>query len=371
MAILTEQDRMAAELAQFRHLCEYGYPVSYKKESTPAVIGEAGEDENQPANPADNQGKNDTLPAPGDAAATQGGDATPVPPQPGDDMGQGAMEQPVEEPVDANGIPELNAEDVPSLDDDTTTEQPGDTVIDVDDLTKAQEKINNKANAIGTDVVDVSDKINKLATAIDDVLNKLESNNSDIENLRSEFEKRNPTETEKLQLRYKDSYPFNVNPDTYFDNKDNGKDEQEEEKQQYEIHQSDIEDAVDDPTIAKSFDEEFDEAYHYDMARILEWNSNGDPESPAQKEEYLQAKSAIGKMIVYHFSNGSGTTGIRVDSVSRISSGNFIFVDVDGSRGVEIADVHSLIHHAPRAPKASLYLTNGETLDSNGFAVLA
>ena len=70
--------------------------------------------------------------------------------------------------------------------------------IDIDGLTKAEDKLNVKQNRIGRD------------------LSKVDSNNSEIESLKAEFEKRNPTQTEKLNLRSLDSYPFNVKPNEYW-----------------------------------------------------------------------------------------------------------------------------------------------------------
>ena len=47
----------------------------------------------------------------------------------------------------------------------------------------------------------------------------LDNNNSEIEALKGEFEKRNPTQTEKLNLRSLDSYPFNQKPNEYWEKK--------------------------------------------------------------------------------------------------------------------------------------------------------
>ena len=52
-------------------------------------------------------------------------------------------------------------------------------------------------------------------------------NNQEIADLRNEFEKRNPTQTEKLNLRSLDSYPFKVKLTDYW----KGKEVSEEEYQ--------------------------------------------------------------------------------------------------------------------------------------------
>lgn len=91
--------------------------------------------------------------------------------------------------------------------------------IDVDDLTKAQEKTNNKVNNVGRDLSTVDKRIEKLLGALEDMQGVIDKNNAEISDLKAEFEKRNPTQTEKLNLRSLDSYPFNVNPNNYWKQK--------------------------------------------------------------------------------------------------------------------------------------------------------
>ena len=76
-----------------------------------------------------------------------------------------------------------------------------DDVIDVDDLTKAQEKTNDKVNSVGKDLGKVDTRIEKLLGAIETLQGMFDKNNQEIADLKSEFEKRNPTQTEKLNLR--------------------------------------------------------------------------------------------------------------------------------------------------------------------------
>lgn len=88
--------------------------------------------------------------------------------------------------------------------------------IDIDGLTRAEEKLNVKQNHIGRDLSKVDNRITTLIDTINNLLTKVDSNNSEIESLKAEFEKRNPTQTEKLNLRSLDSYPFNVKPNEYW-----------------------------------------------------------------------------------------------------------------------------------------------------------
>lgn len=95
-------------------------------------------------------------------------------------------------------------------------EQEEDDVIDVDDLTDAQEKVNDKVNSVGRDLGNVDKKIGKLIGAIETLQNMFNQNNEKIEDLKREIEKRNPTQTEKLNLRSIDSYPFVDKPTDYW-----------------------------------------------------------------------------------------------------------------------------------------------------------
>lgn len=88
--------------------------------------------------------------------------------------------------------------------------------IDIDGLTQAEDKLNVKQNRIGRDLSKVDNRITTLIDTINNLLTKVDSNNSEIESLKAEFEKRNPTQTEKLNLRSLDSYPFNVKPNEYW-----------------------------------------------------------------------------------------------------------------------------------------------------------
>jgi hypothetical protein len=90
------------------------------------------------------------------------------------------------------------------------------TVIDVEDITNAQEKMNDKVNVVGQDLGKVDSKIEALLQTLSKMETMINNNNQEIANFKAEFEKRNPTQTEKLNLRSLDSYPFNVNPKDYW-----------------------------------------------------------------------------------------------------------------------------------------------------------
>lgn len=129
--------------------------------------------------------------------------------------------------------------------------------IDIDGLTQAEDKLNVKQNRIGRDLSKVDNRITALIDTINNLLTKVDSNNSEIESLKAEFEKRNPTQTEKLNLRSLDSYPFNVKPNEYWAEKakEGGyeaySDNEEPTTKEYVITNDDVDNPSDD--IANTF----------------------------------------------------------------------------------------------------------------------
>ena len=126
---------------------------------------------------------------------------------------------PMDDPNAMGGDP--NGE-MPSMDDpnamgdeegiediDMETEQPGDEVIDVDELTQSQETTEFKVD-------NVDDKLNKVLKIISKFNDAIEANDQKIEDLKKEFQKRNPTAEETLNLRSLASYPFSERPDEYW-----------------------------------------------------------------------------------------------------------------------------------------------------------
>ena len=135
-------------------------------------------------------------------------------------------------------------------------EQPGpdDNVIDIDDLTNAQDETNMA-------VQDLSSKFEKLLGVVDKFEKFIDKNDSEIESLRQELEKRNPTPLEKLDLRtVNDSYPFNVKPNDYWKDKEETSNyrvggDPMEVADQYDLHQSDVDNVSNWKEIADSLDD--------------------------------------------------------------------------------------------------------------------
>ena len=167
-----------------------------------------------------------------------------------------AMGQPMPDASDPLGgedpFADQRGDDPNAMGDDGST-------IDIDGLTKTQEKLYSKENEVGRDLATVDNRLIKLMDTIRGLQDALEMNNNKLETLKAEFEKRNPTQTEKLDIRGAvDSYPFNVRPDEFWKKKMMEKpnyeiygDNDKSTEDQYAITVDDINDLPSD--IEKSF----------------------------------------------------------------------------------------------------------------------
>ena len=154
--------------------------------------------------------------------------------------------------------PNMEDFDEPQTEDDVETEEmeADDEVIDVDDLTQSQEATEYKIDG-------VDDRLAKIYALAQKFANQLEKNEESINALKTEFEKRNPTEEERLNIRSQSSYPYSETPKGYWAEKmkenphynvmyDNEVAPSEEEKK-FEIKKSDI-DGLNMKEIADSLD---------------------------------------------------------------------------------------------------------------------
>lgn len=166
-------------------------------------------------------------------------------------------------PNDNNPMPMDNTQppmdEVPLDDSDSEDDKESDEeVIDVDDVVKAQEKTNDKVNDVGRDLGTVDKRIEKLLGALENMQSVIDKNNAEIADLKNEFEKRNPTQTERLNLRTLDSYPFSVRPDSYWKEKaansnyEAYSNNEEPTTKEYKITNDDVRNVSDD--IANTFD---------------------------------------------------------------------------------------------------------------------
>lgn len=94
--------------------------------------------------------------------------------------------------------------------DDDDTMQDGDEVIDVDELTQSQEAAEYKIDG-------VDDKLTTLGAVVAKFIEALKQNDAKIDSLKAEFEKRNPTDEERLNIRSQSSVPYMETPKEYWD----------------------------------------------------------------------------------------------------------------------------------------------------------
>lgn len=91
--------------------------------------------------------------------------------------------------------------------------QPEDDVVDITELVDSQEDTQDKIEGLDHKFMEIMKHIGAFEELI-------KSNNAKIEELEAEFEKRNPTQIEKLNLQTTKSYPFNVTPDDFWKEKE-------------------------------------------------------------------------------------------------------------------------------------------------------
>ena len=134
----------------------------------------------------------------------------------------------------------------PEVEDDgieTQEMESDDEVIDVDELTQSQEATEYKIDG-------VDDRLSKIYAVVQKFSDQLERNEESIMALKDEFEKRNPTEEEKLNLRSQSSYPYSETPKDYWNKKTqenphynvmyNNEVSPSEEQKKFEITKNDI-----------------------------------------------------------------------------------------------------------------------------------
>ena len=272
-----KKNHLSEAVKRFNDIAEYKSPKQSLKNLyeytfiTAPQINEDGEEENTPDNqqqptdaqagmqqqPMDNgQGMDMQQPQ---ADNTMGGDPNM------DSNGDGGADM----SADMSGAmdnqnnmgeedPNMEDFDEPQTEDDVETEEmeADDEVIDVDELTQSQEATEYKIDG-------VDDRLAKIYALAQKFANQLEKNEESINALKTEFEKRNPTEEERLNIRSQSSYPYSETPKGYWAEKmkenphynvmyDNEVAPSEEEKK-FEIKKSDI-DGLNMKEIADSLD---------------------------------------------------------------------------------------------------------------------
>ena len=116
----------------------------------------------------------------------------------------------------SQGVPEFQPQvDVPSMGGapggDPSMGEEDEDVIEIDDLTDSQKATEEKVDKLS----DKLDRLEKFLDAFDKIESNIQANTEHLEQLRQDFEKRNPTQVEKMTLRAKQGYPFSQSPDEY------------------------------------------------------------------------------------------------------------------------------------------------------------
>jgi hypothetical protein len=152
------------------------------------------------------------------------------------------------------------------------TMQPDDEVVDITELTDAQEATQEELESFDS-------KFTKAIKAIEKIEAMINTNNKNIADKISEIEvemkKRNPTPMEKLSNRAANSYPFNVSPKEYWDEKEKNSnysaddDNNGKGQEQYTITVGDINNANDWKTISDSLDDDL--LYNQTLNNILKF----------------------------------------------------------------------------------------------------
>lgn len=152
------------------------------------------------------------------------------------------------------------------------TMQPDDEVVDITELTDAQEATQEELESFDS-------KFTKAIKAIEKIEAMINTNNKNIADKISEIEvemkKRNPTPMEKLSNRAANSYPFNVSPKEYWDDKEKNSnysaddDNNGKGQEQYTITVGDINNANDWKTISDSLDDDL--LYNQTLNNILKY----------------------------------------------------------------------------------------------------
>jgi hypothetical protein len=148
----------------------------------------------------------------------------------------------------------------PTPTEDTPSNTGGEVEVDVTDIVKDTKETKEAVNS-------GNQKVDELLTKLSDLENKLSAMNGlmdKIEELENEFEKRNPTPEEKLEMRSLDSFPYNLKLTDYWsekqgaydvlNNRKNGVNNQQPvEDKEYVLTQGDVEKDYNEGEISDSF----------------------------------------------------------------------------------------------------------------------
>ena len=154
-----------------------------------------------------NDADNDNQEQPEEQEPEQAPKGQPVPRENGEQMPHEPLQEPSGQP-DA-GIPDMESSEQNMPDTGAGMAEPmepGDEVIDVDDLTNKQEETSEQLDGVDRKLTDLAGVLDKFIMAI-------KNNDEKIDSLKKEFERRNPTEEEKADIRTGQGGPYSQKPE--------------------------------------------------------------------------------------------------------------------------------------------------------------
>jgi hypothetical protein len=186
-------------------------------------------------------------------------------PNGGGQAGPDGFDPQVQDPNMGGGMPPMGGDPIGG----GMPEGPGpdDDVVDISQLTDAQEETKDE-------ISNLDNKFSEIMKHIGSFEELLRQNDQKIEDLKSEFEKRNPTQIEKLGLQTTKSYPFNVTPSDFWKEKEATTNYSTEPDNngvgqgQYVITKDDVNGAVDWKSISNSMDDD-DFIYNQTLDGVL------------------------------------------------------------------------------------------------------
>ena len=146
-----------------------------------------------------------------------------------------------------------------NADNNTGASQDNSNELGNNEIANGQEIMNDKVDLVGQNLGHVDDKIAQMFGTINRLINMVDSNNRKIEDLSKEVAKRNPTPTERLNIRSQDGYPFNIPVSDFWKEKARTSnyrayaDNDEPTTNEYRITNSDVDD-FSDRDMEASFD---------------------------------------------------------------------------------------------------------------------
>jgi predicted RNase H-like nuclease (RuvC/YqgF family) len=118
-------------------------------------------------------------------------------------------ETPAEEPMDDMGSEEGTFGEEEPVDD-----MGGDEVeVDVTDLVNTSNELKTSSEENSAKMAELIDNFNKLASQVNtmtQMTKKIDSLDNELKTMSAEIQKRNPTPTEKIEMRSLDSFPYNI-----------------------------------------------------------------------------------------------------------------------------------------------------------------